>query len=238
MGVIWVVEQSHDLGVLNRIEGAFATRRIASVESLSKLLSMTAKTELPTLILLSDVRNDDEILVKTVMHKLAHLKSELSVLVLSTCQHQVIHSSLKAYDLSYLDVSGLDDWILCQSIKSFLKLSKANHPYQRDELLHKNGVKFFELGDSKINMLSGAIHQDGVIKETLSPKEVQILCVLYQNMERCVDRSEIASLVWPGLKVSSRTLDSHISRLRSKICDVSHLVVESVYGVGYRLRNE
>ena len=69
----------------------------------------------------------------------------------------------------------------------------------------------------------------------LSFKEAQILKKLLAAPGHCVPRSELYHLLWGSLKVSSRTLDSHISRLRNKL-EGSQIEILNVYGDGYLLR--
>jgi DNA-binding response OmpR family regulator len=69
----------------------------------------------------------------------------------------------------------------------------------------------------------------------LSFKEAQILKKLLSAAGSCVPRSELYTLLWGTLKVSSRTLDSHISRLRTKL-EGSRIEIINVYGDGYLLR--
>ncbi len=69
----------------------------------------------------------------------------------------------------------------------------------------------------------------------LTQKETRILKILLENMGQCVSKNDLLNLVWNGNKVSDRTLDSHISRLRSRISQ-SSVVIETQYGNGYVLK--
>ncbi len=71
----------------------------------------------------------------------------------------------------------------------------------------------------------------------LSRKEFDVLLVLAQAGGAVCPREEILDRVWGAtLFGSTRTLDVHVATLRAKLGD-SHLV-ETVRGVGYRLRAE
>lgn len=74
--------------------------------------------------------------------------------------------------------------------------------------------------------------------ETLTPKEFQLASLLFGNLSRPLSREYLLRRIWgqrPDLE--TRTLDAHVSRLRSKL----HLRpsngfrLSTVYGFGYRL---
>jgi DNA-binding response OmpR family regulator len=71
----------------------------------------------------------------------------------------------------------------------------------------------------------------------LSDKEYQLLVALAGEPTRVFTRDELLRSVW-GLETfgRTRTLDSHASRLRRKLCGDGHdKLVINVWGVGYRL---
>jgi len=75
----------------------------------------------------------------------------------------------------------------------------------------------------------------------LTPTEFNLLRVLAENPRRAFTRLELIEkglgYAYEGL---DRTVDSHIKNLRKKIgVDTQHPVyIETVYGVGYRLRGD
>jgi len=71
----------------------------------------------------------------------------------------------------------------------------------------------------------------------LSAKEYELLVALAAEPHRVFTREELLRSVW-GFRCMgrTRTLDSHASRLRRKLCDGhSDKLVVNVWGVGYRL---
>jgi DNA-binding response OmpR family regulator len=100
------------------------------------------------------------------------------------------------------------------------------------------------LGLDRSALTVGALHIDRnaqivrLAGETiaLSGKEYGILCVLASDPERLFSQSELYRAVWGSNleQLTTRTVDSHIARLRVKLGGAPW--VENVWGRGYRLR--
>lgn len=69
-------------------------------------------------------------------------------------------------------------------------------------------------------------------------KEYELLRLLASNTGRVFTREGLLNQVW-GFDYfgGTRTVDVHIRRLRSKIEDVDHSLIETIWNVGYRYRN-
>lgn len=68
----------------------------------------------------------------------------------------------------------------------------------------------------------------------LSPKEYELLIYLVENEAKALEREQILNGVWGYDYFGDlRTVDTHIQRLRLKLCDKSQLI-QTVRGVGYR----
>jgi DNA-binding response OmpR family regulator len=70
---------------------------------------------------------------------------------------------------------------------------------------------------------------------SLPLKEAQILKILMERPGECLSREDLHKSIWPGMKVSARNIDSHISRLRKRLKAASFDIV-SKYGGGYVLQ--
>lgn len=71
----------------------------------------------------------------------------------------------------------------------------------------------------------------------LTVTEFRILEVLVRRPGRAFTRDELVDRAYPGPHhVSDRTLDSHIRRIRQKLRDGGVDPVETVHGLGFRLR--
>ncbi|HXI14023.1 MAG TPA: response regulator transcription factor [Thermoanaerobaculia bacterium] len=77
-------------------------------------------------------------------------------------------------------------------------------------------------------------------KLKLSPKEFDLLMYLFKNKERVVPRDELLSRVWNyrvDLNLTSRTVDTHVTRLRRKLQKAlgsDAAVIVAVAKIGYR----
>jgi DNA-binding response OmpR family regulator len=81
-----------------------------------------------------------------------------------------------------------------------------------------------------------SIEMDGAPVE-LKNREYELALFLFQNMGRLLSRDHLREIVWgQTADVMSRSLDTHISRLRT-LLDLrpgNGYIVTAVYGVGYR----
>lgn len=94
-----------------------------------------------------------------------------------------------------------------------------------------------EYGPFEVNYSARSISRaDKAI--TLTAKEYDLAVLLFENIDRPLSRSYLFSRVWGGnIDVETRTIDMHISRLRSKLglTPESGLVIRTVFGFGYRM---
>jgi len=70
----------------------------------------------------------------------------------------------------------------------------------------------------------------------LSRLEFDLLLFLARHPRQVFSRSQLLSQVWGHTHTTNRTVDVHVSRLRTKLDDPD--VVTTVYGLGYRLADE
>jgi DNA-binding response OmpR family regulator len=74
----------------------------------------------------------------------------------------------------------------------------------------------------------------------LTPIELTLLCALAACPGRVYRREELLHQVWgEGINVEVRTVDAHMSKLRHKLrtSEDSLSIAETVWGIGYRLRD-
>ncbi|MBS0469035.1 MAG: response regulator transcription factor [Proteobacteria bacterium] len=81
-----------------------------------------------------------------------------------------------------------------------------------------------------------ALQMDGAPVE-LKAREYELALFLFQNLGRLLSRDHLREIIWGhSAEVISRSLDTHVSRLRS-LLDLrpnNGYMITAVYGVGYR----
>jgi DNA-binding response OmpR family regulator len=95
----------------------------------------------------------------------------------------------------------------------------------------------FEVDCFHVDCTTRTITRDGVVAE-LSDKDFDLAVLFFSNMGRLLSRRYIHESVWGRDRpVTSRTMDTHVSRIRSKLGLVYErgLELKAVYAHGYRL---
>jgi two-component system, OmpR family, response regulator len=78
----------------------------------------------------------------------------------------------------------------------------------------------------------------GAAEVELTATEFRLLAAFVRRPDRVLDRDELAALSYPdGRCVSGRTVDSHLRRIRAKLRPHGVDPIETVHGVGFRLRS-
>lgn len=99
-----------------------------------------------------------------------------------------------------------------------------------------NTNAILEFGRYRFLQDTRSIEIDGKAVE-LKNREYDLALFLFQNMGRLLSRDHLKEIVWGQVAdVMSRSLDTHISRLRTllDLRPANGFVVSAVYGVGYR----
>ncbi|HEY2254405.1 MAG TPA: response regulator transcription factor [Variovorax sp.] len=108
-------------------------------------------------------------------------------------------------------------------------LLRRSYPAQRSEELNFRGYAF--------STASRILRVQGKPVE-LSRREYELALFLFQNLGRLLSREHLREAVWGvGIETPSRSLDTHISRLRLKLDLVpsNGFLLSAIYGLGYRL---
>ena len=82
-----------------------------------------------------------------------------------------------------------------------------------------------------------SLHLDGAVLE-LTELEYGLSLFMFQNCRRLLSREHLREMVWGQThEVTSRTIDTHVSRLRNKLklSPEYGYTITAVYGTGYRL---
>ena len=130
---------------------------------------------------------------------------------------------------------GADDYVtkpfdtkeIIARIKAVLRRTSAVKEVEVKE------VKYDKLS---VNLTNYELKVDGVVVDT-PPKELELIYYLASNPDRVFTRDQLLDDVW-GFDYfgDSRTVDSHIKRLRAKLDKYEHegWDIKTIWGVGYR----
>lgn len=151
-------------------------------------------------------------------------KSDIPIIMLS--------ARAEEFDLLEGFESGIDEYVtkpfspavLVKRVEALLKrasgqpLSEDN--FQKGLVIDSNAFTAFV---------------DGVPLE-LTLKEFELLLYLYENSGRVLTRDQLLNAIWGyDYLGDSRTVDSHIARLRTKLGDYGASHLKTIYGMGYKL---
>lgn len=233
MAIIWLVEtvEAHTESAYAILASDFPVRRIASIPSLSSIYAMEEESRRPQLIICREPKCDDRLKVLACAHILKRLMIKCTV-ALSADSSPTWQEITKNQEIPRISLN-LSDGISLKSQIDLL-LSLRLHAAKTEENSHKQDI--ISVGDISFYLKKSTIKIHGASSENLLPKEARIFEVLMKNPNACVPRATLAELVWPGITISDRTLDSHVSRLRRKLDSSFECGIESVYGEGYKLR--
>lgn len=129
--------------------------------------------------------------------------------------------------------SGADDYVtkpfstalLMKRVEALLKRNQASDKTEDDSV---QGLT--------VNKTAHQVFVDG--KEILlTVKEFNILLKLIENIGRVYSREQLLDDIW-GFDYygDTRTVDSHVARLRTKLGDWGNRHLKTVYGVGYKIQ--
>lgn len=213
MGVVWVIEKPGRLeqSIASVLHGDVAVRVFASIKNFLKLGRLSSIKPQAIVIHGDDFAGDVENLEKLIE---IHWPESKIVVVAS----QALHASSPAYFVAR---------------DSFPEL-----PFLMQRLLHREQSeesRFMVLDDLCLDFEGNRLR---ILPEGdwmhLTLKEAQILRHLIRFQNRFLSHEDLCNEIWKDVKVSPKSVSSHISRLRRNLI-ASHLTIESIYGGGYRL---
>lgn len=109
-----------------------------------------------------------------------------------------------------------------------------------DALIKRNSGKTMPVPEEKgliIDDVAYLAYIDGKPLE-LTLKEFELLSYLYKNSGRVLTRDQLLDAIWGyDYLGDSRTVDSHIARLRTKLGDYGGMHLKTIYGMGYKLEH-
>ena len=132
---------------------------------------------------------------------------------------------------------GADDYITKPLDVSELKARvEAKLRTTQMQMSEKLKLEYLDLSIDKDRMTVEINNEKaGKLRIDLTPIEFRILCLLVNRPEMVFSRELIIENIWGvGRHITTRTVDAHISHLRSKL-ELSQVQIETVLSFGYKL---
>lgn len=133
---------------------------------------------------------------------------------------------------------GADDY-MTKPVRHKETMARVNAIARRVGYGESNVAEHYNLEPYKIDTkLRSVTYNDELVEMT--QKEYELTLFLFKNLGRVISRGHLLEMVWgTSAQVHTRTIDTHISRLRTKlnIDNESNWKLTSVYRHGYRLEN-
>ncbi len=143
----------------------------------------------------------------------------------------MLSARAEEFDLLTGFESGIDEYVT----KPF---SPAVLVKRVDALIKRNSGKILSKTEEKGLVVDDAAflaYIDGAPLE-LTLKEFELLSYLAENSGMVLTRDQLLDAIWGYDYVGdSRTVDSHIARLRTKLGDFGGMHLKTIYGMGYKL---
>lgn len=133
-----------------------------------------------------------------------------------------------------LDI-GADDYIV-KPFSSEEVMARIRAILRRIERAPESGAKRLSFDNLSISLDDCVVTIDGK-KIALTKKELEILYLLLENRNKVFSRDNLLNSLWGyDYYGDSRTVDSHIKRLRAKLDAHAHpnWQVKTIWGVGYK----
>ena len=133
---------------------------------------------------------------------------------------------------------GADDY-MTKPVRHKETMARVNAIARRVGYGEANVAETYSLAPYDIDTKQRSVSYNGDIVE-MTQKEYELTLFLFKNMGRVISRGHLLEMVWgTSSQVHTRTIDTHISRLRTKlnIDNEPDWKLTSVYRHGYRLEN-
>lgn len=225
LGTVWVVgeQQFSCQGIAASLMGNYPVRAFASLHSFKSLIRIH-KGDPASVFLIDTTKADIDIKsLENLIHYYAPDSYRLYVVPSGKASTlRPVGNSLaeQAHIIEELE-NNLD---LIHTVGCLLKAKSDKAKGKNRHLKYKDLTLDIDSYKYKTLMTEEPI--------SLSLKEARLLKFFLEHPKKCLSRDEIKEEVWPEVSVSSRTVDSHISRLRKKVCH-GEVKIESRYGSGY-----
>ena len=133
---------------------------------------------------------------------------------------------------------GADDYIV-KPFSAREVLARIKAIMRRvNEQKEKKTAHSITMSELEVNIANYSISYKGS-KIQATPKEVEILFLLVSHPSQVFTRDQILNLVW-GYSYfgDTRSVDTHIKRIRAKLPETYSETIKTIYGVGYKFEEE
>lgn len=165
---------------------------------------------------------------------LKHLRSQIDKLV-----PVVFITQRDAEDDIVLALEAGADDFMAKPVKQMETMARVNAIARRVGFGDANTADIYDHAPYQIDTKLRQVSVDGNLVE-MTQKEYELTLFLFKNIGRVISRGHLLEMVWgTSSKLNTRTVDTHISRLRTKLdLDAQdNWQLTSVYRHGYRLEN-
>ena len=132
---------------------------------------------------------------------------------------------------------GADDYII-KPISIRKLLARVKNVLRKTSGSQPESEVIWRFGEVEINSLNYSVKVAGKMT-TFTKKEFEVLLYLAQRPGRVVTRETFLNEIWgDDVVVIDRTIDVHIRKIREKLGEKNMHLVETIKGVGYRLKAE
>lgn len=138
-------------------------------------------------------------------------------------------------DITFALDAGADDFIVKPASAEVIRarvaaaLRRLSMASNEERILHR-GIYAFDKSEYTVAF--------GDQNAKLTPKEFALALLFFDNLQRPLSRGYILQRIWQNsIDLSTRTLDMHVSKVRSKLClrPENGYRLHTVFNYGYRL---
>lgn len=193
-------------------------------KNVAEALSFAEKSQFELVLLDIELPDGSGLNLCSELH---HKNPELPIFFLTS------HSDLSEKVLGFS--AGADDYITKPFNPLELK-ARVEAKLKKIDILKKTSdvLKWKELEINKSSQEVKILADDGFVEVDLTSLEFKLLTYFAANKGNVIDRDTMLNDIWgEDVHVYSRSVDTHVSKLRKKLGEVAH-IIESIHGAGYK----